>query len=361
MKRFLLILLSLLCLAADKSPQEKYIEKYSGIAVSEMARSGVPASITLAQGLVESRAGLAPLAAKGNNHFGIKCHSDWKGRKMYQDDDAKGECFRVYATAELSFRDHSDFLRYKDRYKSLFDLKPTDYKGWAHGLKKAGYATDPKYASKLIKVIEDYELYRFDRGGRVAKAEKTAKAEKAGRAGNGSRDDKAGRGKRGGRKDTGDSAGSVSCEEDAVPVPESPLAIEAPRKVDPDKYRQDYNEEFCFNLSRNVMTRNGVPFVTSLRGESYASIAATYGLFLKELLAFNDLKSEEELKEGTIVYIQKKKKNTGKDLDKYIVDHDGEDLREISQRFGVRLSSINKLNGFASGHTVREGDTILLR
>ncbi len=354
MKRFLLVLLSLLCISADKSPQEKYIEKYSGIAVSEMVRSGVPASITLAQGLVESRAGQAPLAAKGNNHFGIKCHNDWKGKKMYQDDDAKGECFRVYATAELSFRDHSDFLRYKDRYKSLFNLKPTDYKGWAHGLKKAGYATDPAYASKLIKVIEDYQLYLFDRGGRAGRADKVTRAEKKGR------DDKASRGRRNGRKDKSDGVGSISGDGEVV-VPEAPLAIEAPKQVDPEKYRQDYNEEFRFNLSRNVMTRNGVPFITSLKGETYASIAASQGLFLKELLAFNDLASAPYLEEGTIVYIQRKKKSAGKGLDKYIVDHDGENLRDISQRFGVRLSSINKLNGFAPGHTVREGDTILLR
>ena len=135
------VLLPLLVLAGGDTPQEKYIAKYSAIAVSEMQRSGVPASITLAQGLLESRYGQSRLAAQGNNHFGIKCHN-WKGRKMYEDDDAKGECFRVYRSAEESFRDHSDFLRYQDRYKGLFELDPADYKGWARGLKKAGYATD---------------------------------------------------------------------------------------------------------------------------------------------------------------------------------------------------------------------------
>lgn len=324
MKRFILILASLLCLAADRSPQEKYIEKYSGIAVSEMERSGVPASITLAQGLVESRAGLSPLAAKGNNHFGIKCHNDWKGRKMYQDDDAKGECFRVYPTAEQSFRDHSDFLRYRDRYKSLFDLKPTDYKAWAHGLKKAGYATDPAYPAKLIKVIEDYKLYRFD------------------------------------RKDRGN-RGEYSGSDDDIAVPESPLAIEAPKKLDPARYKREYCEECRFQLSRDVMTRNGVPFITSIKGETYSSIAVSQGLFVKELLHFNDLKSDGPLEEGTVVYLQRKKNKAEKGLDKYIVDHDGESLRDIAQRFGVRLQSICKLNGFGSDHTVRDGDTILLR
>ena len=119
-----------------------------------MYRSGVPASITLAQGIIESRSGQSALAAEGNNHFGIKCHNSWKGRSMLVDDDSKGECFRVYDSAEESFRDHSDFLRYRDRYKFLFDFKTTDYKSWAYGLKQAGYATDPSYASKLIKCVE---------------------------------------------------------------------------------------------------------------------------------------------------------------------------------------------------------------
>ena len=130
-----IVLFSALALfvAATPGPYEKYIEKYSSVAVSEMHRSGVPASITLAQGLVESAAGQSTLATKANNHFGIKCHSDWKGKKTYRDDDKANECFRVYSNAAASFKDHSDFLRYQDRYKFLFDLDPTDYKGWAKG------------------------------------------------------------------------------------------------------------------------------------------------------------------------------------------------------------------------------------
>ena len=135
-----------------QSVQEKYIAQYSDIAVQEMLRSGIPASITLAQGILESGSGLSPLAVQGNNHFGIKCHKDWTGRTMHKDDDAKNECFRVYDSPDQSFRDHSDFLRYRDRYKFLFDLDRTDYKAWAYGLKQAGYATDPKYPAKLIKV-----------------------------------------------------------------------------------------------------------------------------------------------------------------------------------------------------------------
>ena len=150
----LLLLVSMLVSAVPESstPQKKYISQYAETAVREMYRSGVPASITLAQGLLESRYGQSPLAKEGNNHFGIKCH-DWTGKKMYHDDDKRGECFRVYKSADESFRDHSDFLRYRDRYKSLFDNEITDYKAWAYGLKKAGYATDPAYPAKLIKKI----------------------------------------------------------------------------------------------------------------------------------------------------------------------------------------------------------------
>ena len=163
MKHISLILLSVFfALGAAKEPTLEYIRKYSDLAVSEMRRTGVPASITLAQGILESNSGQSKLAVQGNNHFGIKCHNDWDGRKMRLDDDARRECFRVYPDASASFRDHSDFLRYRDRYKPLFDLDPEDYRGWARGLKKAGYATDPSYAGKLIALIERDERYRYD-------------------------------------------------------------------------------------------------------------------------------------------------------------------------------------------------------
>ena len=166
MKRILIalfLLLGVVCLAAgDDTPQERYVKKYSQMAVQEMIRSGVPASITLAQGLLESGSGRSTLATKGNNHFGNKSHSKWTGDTIHADDDRKNECFRKYKSADESFRDHSDFLRYSDRYKFLFELERTDYKGWAYGLKQAGYATDPTYASKLIKYVEDYNLSRYD-------------------------------------------------------------------------------------------------------------------------------------------------------------------------------------------------------
>ena len=140
----------------------QYIGTYKDIAIRKMEEFDIPASITLAQGILESGNGLSELAKKSNNHFGIKCHSSWKGKKVYHDDDRRGECFRKYPSAEGSFNDHSKFLISRGRYEFLFDLRPDDYKAWAKGLKKAGYATDRKYPKKLISFIENFELYKYD-------------------------------------------------------------------------------------------------------------------------------------------------------------------------------------------------------
>lgn len=139
-----------------------YIRNYEQIAREEMLQYGIPASITLSQGILESGAGRGELTRRANNHFGIKCHTSWTGERVYHDDDEKGECFRKYKDPKYSFRDHSLFLTGRTRYQDLFKLKKKDYKGWARGLKKAGYATDPKYPNKLISIIERYDLTRFD-------------------------------------------------------------------------------------------------------------------------------------------------------------------------------------------------------
>ena len=152
---------------------EKYIKTYSALAIEQQKKYKIPASITLAQGLLESGAGQSDLARRSNNHFGIKCHSDWRGGRVYHDDDLRGECLRKYKRVEDSYEDHSKFLK-RSRYDRLFQLKITDYKGWARGLQKCGYATDRAYANKLIKVIEDYELYRYDTG----KVHKSTRQEK---------------------------------------------------------------------------------------------------------------------------------------------------------------------------------------
>ena len=306
-KKYLLIILAaLLAVSATDATYEKYVEKYAAIAKSEMKRTGVPASITLAQGLVESAAGQSALAVKANNHFGIKCHADWRGKRMYRDDDQANECFRVYSNPEASFRDHSDFLRYRDRYKGLFELDPTDYKAWAKGLKSAGYATDPHYAEKLVKVIEDYRLYRFD--------------------------------------------------QDTV-VPETPQEVERPVEVKPMKVQEEYR----FALSRTVYEINGVPCIYAVEGDDYASIAAVNGLFLRELLSFNDLKASEPLKAGDVVYLKAKKNKGARGSEKYIIGEDPETLMEIAQRFGVKLSAIKRMNRLSADYKPAEGDTIVLR
>ena len=333
---------------AAESPQEEYIEQWYRVAVSEMYRSGVPASITLAQGLLESGYGQSELAVRANNHFGIKCH-DWRGQKVYFDDDRKGECFRKYPHAAASFRDHSDFLRYRDRYKFLFDLDPSDYKGWAYGLKKAGYATDPSYPRKLIGLIETYSLDRFDGYslsdldpgyGPAGKAERMACREERRMA------REARRAARQARK-AGMSTPSG--------IPESPALIESPVPAGTGEF-----EKFSFSMSRQLYSQNGVPFVYSVEGETYADIARAYDLFPGEILRFNDAGRDEELKPGSVVYLQAKKNRAARMVDKYVAEG-GETLREISQRFAVKLKSLEKLNGVDASYVIRPEDTIILR
>lgn len=164
----LMLLCTWLCVCAA-SPYEDYIDRYAPLAVRHQAEHGIPASITLAQGLLESAAGRSALAVNANNHFGIKCHKDWTGGTVSRDDDAPGECFRAYDTPEESYEDHARFLK-RSRYRSLFDLQVTDYKGWAKGLRACGYATDPQYAARLVTVIERYALYAYDTGEAVDEA-----------------------------------------------------------------------------------------------------------------------------------------------------------------------------------------------
>ena len=166
---YLFIALCSISVAAQEAASEDYIRKYHKIAIDEMHAYGIPASITLAQGILESGNGNSDLAHKSNNHFGIKCHKNWSGRRVYHDDDAKNECFRKYRKVSDSYRDHSEFLKNRDRYAFLFDYKMTDYIAWAKGLKKAGYATHPEYAEKLINLIERYDLAQYDRASKSGK------------------------------------------------------------------------------------------------------------------------------------------------------------------------------------------------
>ena len=336
------VMLSVSAMLPDNSPQAAYIARYAPVAVREMYRSGVPASITLAQGLLESRYGQSRLATEGNNHFGIKCH-DWTGAKIYHDDDRKGECFRSYKSADESFRDHSDFLRYRDRYKPLFDNDITDYKSWAKGLKKAGYATDPAYPSKLVKLIEEYRLYEYD----SMKPEDFAASEPA--------SGKLSRKERRERKKTEKQLHEKT--EVTEKIPESPLEMEEPRKLQ----SSEAMETFSFSLTRQLYSRNGVPFTYAAAGETYSSIASAYHLFLREILRFNDASSDAALQPGDIVYLQNKKPQTRRGLDKYISDDGGETMRDIAQRFGIRMKDLCKMNGLGAGYVTLPGDELKLR
>ena len=326
MKRILFLLVTAaLFLGAAKNPRQAYIDRYYPLAVQEMLRTGVPASITLAQALLESGAGLSPLATQANNHFGMKCHNDWTGEKFYQDDDSADDCFRVYPSVADSYRAHSDFLRNRDRYKSLFNLDPTDYQGWAKGLRRAGYATDPNYATKLITIIEDFELYRYDEMTEeeipfevlVAASEETKVKE-------------------------------APAEEPVVVVP-------------PQTQPVGTAETVSLSLTREVFTMNDVRYVRAIEGETWASLAADYHFSVKQLLRFNDLDAPIALQPGTVVYLERNKAQAEPGYGKYEVERDGMTLWDISQMFGIQLGKLRLYNAFRGSAPLEAGDTVLLR
>ena len=285
-----------------------YILKYKDAAISQMQSSGIPASITLAQACLESGFGTSRLAREGNNHFGIKCH-DYKGRKMYVDDDIKDDCFRVYDRVEDSFQDHSDFLRFRSRYAFLFDLDPTDYKGWAYGLKAAGYATDPQYAVRLIDLIERYGLQQYD----------------------------------------------TAVSPDELPV--TPVVAKLPEQVE----LKESSPLYKISLQREILKRNNVMFVVANGYESFYSIAREFNLFRWEVLRFNDERKDRQLQDGEVVYIEAKKKQADKYLDKHVVE-EGESMRNISQQYAVKEKYLYKYNpGIPKGSDPVPGSIINLR
>lgn len=294
------------------SSRAEYIREYAQIAVDEMNRSGIPASITLAQGILESGNGQSELARKSNNHFGIKCHSSWTGDRVYYDDDEKGECFRKYDNVRHSFEDHTDFLVRYSRYDFLFDLEPTDYQGWAKGLKKAGYATAPEYADRLIKIIEDEMLYQYDRESRFPSSTNLA------------------------------TNGSTSS---SGPVLNS--------KGKPVK-----NARQRFILRRMIEQGARVPFIILQKEERIEFVADSLHLPVAALLQFNDMTWETQLEPGDRIYIDQKK---SRGSTKTTVVRPGETLRDISQREQVQLVKLYKYNHFYVGYQPMVGDEIRLR
>lgn len=266
-----------------------YIEKYAPLAAQQQSKHGIPASITLAQGLLESRAGLSTLASEGNNHFGIKCHSTWTGATMLRDDDAPDECFRVYASASESFDDHSRFLHGR-RYARLFDLDPTDYASWAHGLRECGYATDPNYGYKLISIIERYKLYTYD-------------------------------------------TGSAPADDDDVAFILSEL-----------------------KTSHAVRRSRGLHYVIAVPGDTYASIAAEFGVDPSQIARYNDSPSPTEaVRAWEEVYLQPKLSHAPSNIKKVTIGED-ESAHSVAQRYGVTMQLIRDLNpGFKDtpGTTLR--------
>ncbi|MDD2437132.1 MAG: glucosaminidase domain-containing protein [Massilibacteroides sp.] len=294
---FLFISTFILCSLSAEAQRKnksyiKYIDQYNYIAIKHQNKYGIPASITLAQGILESGAGLSELARKSNNHFGIKCHNDWKGGRTYHDDDYRGECFRKYKRVEDSYEDHALFLTQRPRYAHLFSLNRKDYKGWARGLQKSGYATDKAYANKLIKMIEDYELYKFDSQVNAKRTNSTSSSR---------------------------------------PV-----------------------------LIRDIFKTHGLIYIYARENDSFEDIAYDLGFKPKDLQKYNEVPTDFPLQKGDIIYLQKKKKKADKPYYDHVIQV-GESMHSISQKYGIRLKSLYKMNKKKGDYIPEEGDVLKLR
>lgn len=290
MKRYLISLLTIfVCLVLQAQTRNKqyesYIKQYRDLAVEEMKKYRIPASITLAQGLLESGAGQSTLARKSNNHFGIKCGSDWRGKTVSHDDDARGECFRAYKHPKQSYEDHSKFLANRPRYASLFKLDITDYKGWARGLKKAGYATNPRYAEQLIGIIELYDLHKYDRKGGLKWM-----------------------------------------------------------KENPNPHQ--------------TYIANGLVYIVVRAGDSWKSISKELDISQKKLRKYNDLYKGYALQVGDILYLEKKNRKADKEHIVHVL-RAGESMYSVSQKYGIRLKNLYKLNKMDEDDPAPEVGTIL--
>lgn len=317
MRKLLLvvILFFVLPMSYAQSVQEEYIKKYCQVAVEEMTRTGVPASITLAQGILESGSGTSQLSIKGNNHFGIKCHSDWTGGKMYVDDDAKNECFRMYHNASESFRDHSDFLRNNQRYASLFQLDIKDYKGWATGLKKAGYATSPTYATRLIEIIERYNLAQYDSGTFVP----------------------------------------------AVVMPDNNVLADNAEASASKPTRYYTSNGFELSMTEySLGSNNNTQYIVLKYDMDIEVLSRKLGMAPWQLPKYNDLPKKCKVKAGEIIYLKPKRNKAEKKYAEHVVSR-GETMRDISQKYAVKINSLYKLNGWEQGVQPVEGSKVRLR
>ena len=297
--------------AQDVAAIREYISRYYEVAVSEMQRTGVPASIKLAQGIHETFAGQSILVLKSNNHFGIKCKSEWRGESVKHDDDASNECFRKYPTAIESYQDHSNFLRGGERYNFLFQLKPTDYAGWAYGLKKAGYATNPKYAPIIIKLIEEYHLQDFTliALGQLKKPTVDFANIKVGS----------------GKDFNPEPVVEINSGSDILPEKESDNRIEQAKPVYP-------SGEFKINETKVIYIQKGISFL---------SLAEQYNVPLSRIFEFNDMKEKEAAEKDQLIYLQRKRK-TGNN--EFHIVRTGETLHDIAQEEAIRIESLLEYN-----------------
>jgi LysM repeat protein len=286
----------------NKSDILNYIETYHSVAVRKMQEHKIPASITLAQGILESAAGKSELAINANNHFGIKCHKSWTGKTYHKDDDAKDECFRKYKSPMESFEDHSQFLK-ANRYANLFTLNITDYKGWAYGLKKAGYATHPEYPQRLIRVIEEYNLTIYDQ-------EKFSPA-----------------------------------------LADNNTNIKSDPKTKEEYYKGFAPVDYPYTL-RTVYSNNGSYFIVAKEGDTFYTIAIDVQLGVGELKLYNDVPNRKyEPYPGEMIYLQRKKAYA--ETNQHIFKAN-ETLRSVAQQYGCRLKTIYRLNHLDRSQSVFE-------
>lgn len=329
-KVFLIVIATAGCIygkSQNENPVQEYINTYKELAISEEIRTGVPAAITLAQGILETQAGQSDLVQTSNNHFGIKCKSDWTGATVYHDDDAKGECFRSYESAEESYRDHSDFLRNRPHYAFLFQLDPTDYEGWAKGLKKAGYATSNVYSQNLIKLIvnnqlQDYTLLAIQ------------------------------------RVQNGNMQPQLAANVTIDNSPEESYLPTAPVHPVTVKAAQTTIQAPTALYPAGVFEINQTKVIFAEAGTSLFALASNYKIAFPKLLEFNELQEKEILDRNQLIYLAKKQK---KGTAPYHVVLAGETLRDIAQTEGVRLENLVEYNQVSGDEALETGSRIYLQ
>jgi len=297
---------------ARRMTTREYINKYKDIAIKDMKVYKIPASITLAQGILESGSGNSKLARKANNHFGIKCHNGWRGKRIFVADDIRHDCFRKYKSPEASYRDHSKFLTQGQRYAFLFRYPITDYKDWAYGLKRAGYATNPRYPQLLINYIEKYHLYKYDRGGKRYAGRKR-KSRSSRRA----------------------------------------MAYQTPKITSFVKVRTSI-------YGRPVLENNRRRVIIVKSGDTFKKVAAEFEMSTHKLLMINELKRRYILHPGMLLYLQKKASKAERGY-KYHVVKQGETLWGISQLYGIRLSSLLRKNNLPRRYQAATGTKLRVR